>query len=64
MTDHFVVEDNVLFDIHILDAAHDKTSDKSPYISGVGFTIEESEYGKLFGKTFRRSYLLDSQFDE
>ena len=64
-TDFIESEDPLITNkIHILDAALDRTSDKSPYISGVGFTIEESEYGKLFGKTFRRSYLLDSQFDE
>jgi len=64
-TDFMESEDSLITNkIHILDAALDRDKGKSPYIMGVGFSIQESEDGQLFGNTFRRSYLLDSQFDE
>ena len=64
-TDFMESEDSLVTNkIHILDTALDRDKGKSPYIMGVGFSIQESEDGQLFGKTFRRSYLLDSQFDE
>jgi len=64
-TDFMESEDSLITNkIHILDAALDRDKGKSPYIMGVGFSIQDSEDGQLFGKTFKRSYLLDSQFDE
>ena len=64
-TDFMESEDSLITNkIHILDAAIDRDKGRSPYISGVGFSFQDSEDGQLFGKTFKRSYLLDSQFDE
>ena len=64
-TDFMESEDSLITNkIHILDAAIDRDKGRSPYISGVGFSFQDSEDCQLFGKTFKRSYLLDSQFDE
>ena len=63
--DDFVESEDPLYvgKINVLDAAIDNETQKSPYISGVGFTIQQDEDGVLFGKTFRRIYILDSQYD-
>tara|TARA_R100001082_G_scaffold90248_1_gene56707 strand:+ start:488 stop:1786 length:1299 start_codon:yes stop_codon:yes gene_type:complete len=63
--DDFVESEDPLYvgKINVLDAAIDNETQRSPYISGVGFTIQQDEDGVLFGKTFRRIYILDSQYD-